>query len=207
VSEENATSKKQPLKVNKLITDLQSGNETKMGAAIKAFNQHGNEGIIKPLLAVWRAGVSAENEALIIELLEGLKDTSTVAPLIEAFRDEANSGIKRKLTAVFWASKLDFSAYLSDFILFAIDGDFLDAFEVITLIEQFETLVPESAIMESQLLLKEYFGGTEKRNDQKDTILGDILLMVKQFDEESDSADLYFDEESDDEESYSDEEE
>ena len=207
MSEGNSTSKKQPIKVNKLITDLQSGNETKMGAAIKAFNQHGNEGIIQPLLAVWRAGVSPEIEALIIELLEGLKDTTTIQPLIEGFRDEANSAIKRKLTAVFWASKLDFSPYLSDFVLFAIDGDFLDAFEVITLIEQFETLVPESAIMESQLLLKEYFGGSENRNDQKDTILGDILLMVKQFDEESDSEGLYFDEELDEEELDLDEEE
>jgi hypothetical protein len=93
---------------------------------------------------------------LMLELFVGLKDTSTVEPLMEAYRNPAFAGIKRKLTSAFWNSKLDFSAYLSDFVLFAIEGDFMDTFEAITLIEQFEAIISESAIMESQLLLKEY---------------------------------------------------
>lgn len=189
----NSKSKQHQLKVGQLLTDLRSADELKIGAAIKSFHVHGDESVIAPLVEVWRGGLSAENTAAMMELFEGLKDSSTVEPLMEAFRDEANAPIKRQLLSAFWNSKLDFSAYLSDFVLFAIDGDFLDAFEAITLIEQFETLVPESAIMESQLLLKEYFGGTDKRNEQKDTIMGDIALMVKQFDAESDSEDLYLD--------------
>ena len=176
-----------------MLTDLRSADELKIGAAIKSFHVHGDEDVIAPLVEVWRGGLSAENTAAMMELFEGLKDSSTVEPLMEAFRDEVNAPIKRHLLSAFWNSKLDFSAYLADFVLFAIEGDFLDAFEAITLIEQFETLVPESAIMESQLLLKEYFGGTDKRNEQKDTIIGDIALMVKQFDDESDSEDLYLD--------------
>jgi hypothetical protein len=189
----NSKSKQHQLKVGQLLTDLRSADELKIGAAIKSFHVHGDESVIAPLVEVWRGGLSAENTAAMMELFEGLKDSSTLEPLMEAFRDEANAPIKRQLLSAFWNSKLDFSAYLSDFVLFAIDGDFLDAFEAITLIEQFETLVPESAIMESQLLLKEYFGGTDKRNEQKDTIMGDIALMVKQFDAESDSEDLYLD--------------
>lgn len=189
----NSKSKQHQLKVGQLLTDLRSADELKIGAAIKSFHVHGDESVIAPLVEVWRGGLSTENTAAMMELFEGLKDSSTVEPLMEAFRDEANAPIKRQLLSAFWNSKLDFSAYLSDFVLFAIDGDFLDAFEAITLIEQFETLVPESAIMESQLLLKEYFGGTDKRNEQKDTIMGDIALMVKQFDAESDSEDLYLD--------------
>lgn len=189
----NSKSKQHQLKVGQLLTDLRSGDELKVGAAIKSFHVYGDESVIAPLVEVWRGGLSTENTAAMMELFEGLKDSSTVEPLMEAFRDEVNAPIKRQLLSAFWNSKLDFSAYLSDFVLFAIDGDFLDAFEAITLIEQFETLVPESAIMESQLLLKEYFGGTDKRNEQKDTIIGDIALMVKQFDAESDSEDLYLD--------------
>ncbi|OGS84133.1 MAG: hypothetical protein A3E30_12575 [Fluviicola sp. RIFCSPHIGHO2_12_FULL_43_24] len=189
----NSKSKQHQLKIGQLLTDLRSGDDLKVGAAIKSFHVHGDESVIAPLVEVWRGGLSDENTAAMMELFEGLKDSSTVEPLMEAFRDEVNAPIKRQLIGAFWNSKLDFSAYLSDFVLFAIDGDFLDAFEAITLIEQFETLVPESAIMESQLLLKEYFGGTENRNEQKDTIMGDIALMVKQFDAESDSEDLYLD--------------
>jgi hypothetical protein len=101
--------------------------------------------------------------------------------------------MKRKLTAAFWNSKLDFSEYLSDFVLYAIEGDFLDAFEAITLIEQFESSISESAVMESQLLLKEYFGESLDRSSQKDIILSDLALVLKQIDEESGTEDLFLD--------------
>jgi hypothetical protein len=67
-----------------------------------------------------------------------------------------------------------------------------DRFEAITLIEQFENTSPEHAVMESQLLLKEYFGSNENRNEQKDQLLSDIALILKEYDEESGTEDLYF---------------
>lgn len=183
--------KQHKLKVNQLLTDLRSGDDHKIGAAIKSFHVHGDRDVIAPLVEVWRSGLNEENSEAMIELFQGLKDTSTIEPLMEAFRDDANKPIRRLLITAFWNSKLDFSAYLSDFVLYAIEGDFMDAFEAITLIEQFETMIPESAIMESQLLLKEYFGDDEKRDEQKDTLLSDMALMIKQFDEETDHEDLY----------------
>lgn len=194
VSTGSVNDKQQKLKITQLLADLSSRDETKVAAALKSFHAHGDASVIAPIIEVWRQGLSAANEAVLMELFEGLKDTSTIEPLMEAFRNLDNRLIKRKLVSAFWNSKLDFSAYLSDFVLFAIEGDFMDAFETITLIEQFESLIPESAIMESLLLLKEYFGGTEARNDQKDTILSDLALIVKRFDEESDREDLFFEE-------------
>jgi hypothetical protein len=194
VSTGSSNSKQPKLKITKLLSDLQSGDDAKVGAAIKSFHVHGDAGVIAPLIEVWRGGLAPENQAAMMELFEGLKDTSTILPLMEAFRNDANKAVKRQLLTAFWSSKLDFSEYLSDFVLFAIEGDFLDAFEAITLIEQFETMVPDASIMESQLLLKEYFGGTENRDEQKDAILADIALLVKQFDEESDHDGIYLEE-------------
>lgn len=185
------TTKQEQLKINQLLTDLKSNNEAKIAAAIKSFHVHGNAGVIEPLIQVWNEGLSDENEALMLELFVGLKDTSTIEPLMEAYRNPAFVGIKRKLTTAFWNSKLDFSPYLSDFVLFAIEGDFMDTFEAITLIEQFETIISESAIMESQLLLKEYFGANEGRNEQKDALLSDMALLLKDFDDATDSEDLF----------------
>ncbi len=191
MSVENANSKQHKLKVAQLLTDLRSKDEIKIASAIKSFHAHGDASVIEPLISVWQDGLSAANEALLMDLFEGLKDTDTVEPLMEAFRTVSNGALRRKLVSAFWNSKLDFSPYLADFILFAIEGDFLDAFEAITLIEQFESTIPESAILESQLLLKEYFGGTEARDEQKDTIIGDLALLVKEFDQQTDEDDLY----------------
>lgn len=194
VSEGSTNGKQHKLKVNQLLTDLRSGDEVKVGGAIKSFHVHGDAGVIDSLIEVWRGGLSPENESAMMELFEGMKDTTVIEPLMEAFRKDENQAMRRTLITAFWGSKLDFSSYLSDFVMFAVEGDFLDAFESITLIEQFETTIPEQAIMESQLLLKEYFGGNERRDAQKDTLLGDLALMLKRFEEETDMDDMYFEE-------------
>ncbi len=191
--------KQQQLKISKLISDFTSGDDLKIGAAIKSLEIHGDASVIDPLVRLWNNGLSVENERIIHELFVGLKDTSTIEPLMEAFRNSEFESIRRKLVGAFWNSKLDFSPYLADFVLFAIEGDFLDAFEAFTLIEQFETKISDSAVMESQLLMREYFGSSEfkdaSKNSQKDTILSDIALFLKQLDDADGTEDLFFDEE------------
>jgi hypothetical protein len=187
---ENNGGKQHRLKVTQLLADLRSGDEHKIASAIRSFHSHGDATVIAPLVEVWSAGLSDENEARITELFEGLKDTTAIEPLMDSFRSSSDPQMRRRLVSAFWNSKLDFSEYLADFVLFAVEGDFMDAFEAITLIEQFESAVPESAILESQLLLREYFGGNENRDDQKDTIIGDIALIVKQFEEQTDAGDI-----------------
>lgn len=183
--------KQEKLKIGQLVADLQSKDELKIASAIKAFAIHGHATIIEPLIAVWRSGLSAENEALVIDLLQSLKDTPSIEPLMEAFNNPENRPLQRKLLSAFWNSKLDFSDYLADFVLFGIEGDFLDALETITVVENFETVAPESAILESQLLLTEYFGQTEGRDEQKDAILTDLAMLLKDFSDLEGTDDLY----------------
>ncbi len=183
--------KQEKLKIHTLISDLQSKDELKIASAIKAFAVHGHATVIEPVVEVWRNGLSVENEALVIDLFQSLKDTSAIEPLMQAFRDSSNQALRRKLVSAFWNSKLDFSDYLADFVLFGVEGDFLDALEAITLIENFETVAPESAVLESQLLLTEYFGQTESRDQQKDAILTDLALLLKDFTEMDGTEDLF----------------
>lgn len=183
--------KQEQLKINGLLADLNSGNEQKIAGAIKSFEQFGHATVIEPLLQVWLGGLSEANEIKVFDLIQSLKDSSTVEPLMDAFRKPEFGALRRKLVCAYWNSKLDFSDYLADFVLFAIEGDFLDTLEVLTLIENFETLAPDHAIMEAQLLLKEYFGQEEQREAQKDALLTDLALILKDMDEMEGTDDLY----------------
>lgn len=173
-------------KIKLLLVDLNSGDQAKIAKAIPALELNGDASVILPLLEIWNKGLNTANEKAVIELLSGLKDTSTVEPLMEAFRSAQFTKLKRQLVVIFWNSKLDFSTYLADFVLFALEGDFLDVLEVVTLIEQFESAIPEHAVMESQLLLKEYYNGTENRERQKDELLAVVAEFVRQFEQEAD---------------------
>lgn len=190
-----STSKQQQQKLTTLASDLRSGDEKKISAALKSLQVHGEASIIAVLLEIWRTGLSAQNERDMKELLVGLKDTSTITPLIEGFRATDNREFQRKLLNIFWNSKLDFSPYLSDFIVFAIEGDFMDCLESLTVIEQFESTVPESAILESQLLLKEYFSKDDRLEEKKYQLLQEIMILLKDFDENGELDEFYYEEE------------
>ncbi len=185
------STKTKTTKPSAALGDLKSAKSDKILAALKSFHTTGNASIVLPILELWKNNPSVEIEKEIEFLLISLKDSSTIQPLMEAYRNDDFRVIKRNLTVVFWNSKLDFSQYLSDFVLFAIEGDFQDTFEALTLIEQFETGLSESTIMESQLLLKEYFGSNENRSEQKDLLLADIALFLKKSEDEADLDDLY----------------
>jgi hypothetical protein len=147
--------------------------------------------MIPTLLEAWDSGLNEKNEEELRELLIGLKDSSAVEPLMEAFRNSDDNVLRRKLMNVFWNSKLDFSEYLSDFVVFAIEGDFMDSLETLTVIENFEFNSPESTVLESQLLLKEFFGKDEAIEERKMQLLQDIALIVKDFETGSDMDDFY----------------
>lgn len=183
--------KQEKLKINQLLADLQGKDEAKVAAAIKSLSVHGHVSVIEPLLDVWSKGLSTENELLISNLFHNLKDTSVIEPLIQAFRNPQYADLRRRLLISFWNSKLDYTPYIADFVLFAVEGDFLDTLEALTLIENAETVPLESAVMESQLLLKEYFGQDEAREAQKDALLADLALILKDYDEQDGTEDLF----------------
>jgi len=182
---------KQQQKKQQLLADLTSGNPKTASAAITALHVHGDSSMIPTLLEAWNSGLNEKNEEELRELLVGLKDSSAVEPLMEVFRNSDDNPLRRKLMNVFWNSKLDFSEYLSDFVVFAIDGDFMDCLETLTVIENFEFNSPESAVLESQLLLKEFFGKEEAIEERKLQLLQDIALIVKDFEAGSDMDDFY----------------
>jgi hypothetical protein len=190
-----SSSKQQQQKLATVSNDLRSGDEKKISTSLKSLHVHGDASIIPVLLEIWEKGLSLQNESDMKELLVGLKDTSTITPLIEGFRTTDNREFQRKLLNIFWNSKLDFSPFLSDFIVFAIEGDFMDCLESLTVIEQFESTVPESAILESQLLLKEYFSKEEKLEEKKYQLLQEIMILLKDFDADGELDEFYYEEE------------
>lgn len=190
-----SSSKQQQQKLATVSNDLRSGDEKKISTSLKSLHVHGDASIIPVVLEIWEKGLSPQNEADMKELLVGLKDTSTITPLIEGFRATDNREFQRKLLNIFWNSKLDFSPFLSDFIVFAIEGDFMDCLESLTVIEQFESTVPESAILESQLLLKEYFSKEDKLEEKKYQLLQEIMILLKDFDANGELDEFYYEEE------------
>lgn len=173
------TDKKAQQKLNSILMDLNSNDVKTVSKAIKALEIHGNTTVIKPLADRLLHGVDAKNEAEIIELLSSLKDTSVTADVMDILSDEKYTEIKSKWLNIIWNTKVDFSDYIDEFVEIATTGDFMQALECLTIIENLEGPFMEENILECQLHLKNYLESTEKKDDQKSHILSEIALKIK----------------------------
>lgn len=173
-------------KVQAVMEDLRSGNEQKFSAAIKTLHSIGNVSVLTELLDLLRTDLSEKNRQELLDTLNDLNDSDAIPVIMEALRDEVNHDIRRDVLTTIWNSKLDYSAYLPDFVAMALDGDFMDALECLTVIENMEGPFGEHLILESQLHMKEYLEDTAPKDPQKAKIISEIAIFIKDLNDADD---------------------
>jgi hypothetical protein len=174
--------KKDNKKLKQIITDLQSGDAKKMTKSIKALESHGDSSVIAPLAEILLKGVNEKNEAEIVELLSSLKDTTVVVEIMDVLENEKYRPIRQKLLTTVWNTKVDFSDYVDSFVEIATKGDFMEALECLTIIENLEGPFMEESILECQLHLKNYIEKGDTKDKQKAYILSEIAIKIKDID-------------------------
>ncbi len=174
--------KKQSQKLQSILSDLHSGDEKKASKAIKSLEMNGNSTVIRELAECLLRTTSEVNKKEILELLSSLKDSSISVEMIEVIGDERFLKVRQPLLSTIWNMKVDFSNYVDDFVQIATEGDFLEALDCLTIIENLDGPFMEEDILECQLHLKNYL---EKnvRDEQKAHILSEIAIKIKEFDQ------------------------
>ncbi len=171
--------KKQQQKLQKILADLNSEDTKKVSKALKSLESHGDATVIKPLADRLLKGGSEKNETEIIELLSSVKDTSIVVEIMDILGDSNYLPIRQKVLSTVWNTKVDFSDYIDEFVEIAVEGDFMEALDCLTIIENLEGPFMEENILECQLHLKNYLESNAPRDDQKAHILSEIALKIK----------------------------
>lgn len=171
-----------PKKTALLISQLQDANETVVVQAIQTLEAEGNEHVIAPLFACYQSAKSDKIIDKIQTFFNNLSDSSATPEVIELLRGELTGEERLMLLGSCWQNKLDFTAYLPDFVAMATEGTFLEAFECLTVIENLEGQFQETQILESQLYLKEYLENEKGKDRQKDEVISEITLLIKDFD-------------------------
>lgn len=171
-------------KLQTILNDLHSTDENKVSKAIKSLEAHGNAHAIKSLAEALLNSESEKNKAEIIELLSSLKDSSTVVEMIEVISDSMFLPIRQQLLSTIWNMKVDFSNYVDDFVEIAVKGDFMEALDCLTIIENMEGPFMEENILECQLHLKSYLEQPGAKDPQKAELLSEIAIKIKEFNED-----------------------
>ncbi len=160
--------------VAQIILDLGSDNEETVLKAVKNTRSKGTEQIIPSLFTAFERGSESVQEE-IRKLLGELKSTSTMEPLIDQLGSDNEECRKLALSAI-WSSGLNANDYIDEIVQVAINGSFMEAFEALTIIENLEPPFEEEVILNSQLMLKEYFA--RERKSEGDDLLRTITTII-----------------------------
>ncbi len=182
MSEEKVPHKQRKLNIVKLLSDVASGIPEKVTTALDSLQVHGDDSIIEPLIQSLDVQTDEKCVSEIIEFLSSLKSTKAVKTVMDCLRNPQYAHQQIKILSTIWNSPLDYSAHLAEFIALALKGDFLVTLECLTILENLEGPFEESSILEAQLLLKDYHEGVYPKDTQKDHLMSEIALLLKDMD-------------------------
>jgi hypothetical protein len=192
VATKSNSEKQNKLRVKQLIDEMSSGNQAKISASIKALQSHGDITILEPMVGLLLVDISDKTRADVIEFLSSLKDTDSVDEIVRILKDSTYLKVRLELLSTIWNSPLDYSYYLPEFVEIALEGNFMEALDCLTIIENMNGPFEERHILESKLHLKEYIEDKDPKDPQKAHIISEIAILIKDYDIIEDSEDDFF---------------
>lgn len=128
----------------------------------------------------------ADSHKEIVEFLSSMKDSSAIDEMMRLLGEARFMSIRQALLTSIWNSPLDYSYYLPDFVDIAVEGNFMEAMDCLTIIENMEGPFEERHVLESQLFLRDYIESKEQKDPQKQHIMSEIALFIKDLNDGDD---------------------
>lgn len=189
VSDLEKKEKQHRLKIQQLIADLNSGNASKISSALKSLQVNGDISVIRPIIELLKANLSHELETEILDFLGDVKVSKASTEFIAVLRDENFLAQRQQVLSTIWNSKINYSEYIAEFVEIACDGNFMEALECLTIIENLDGPFEENHILECQLHLRDYLEDSAPKDPQKAQIMSEIAVLIKGFDLDIDDFD------------------
>ena len=183
-----STVRKNQKKLTEAFELLQKNDLNSLTAALNIYMEHGQVTILPELFKVLESRERTQQQA-IVGFLSDVKETDATAAFINYLTEQTDAENRKLVLSAIWNSKLPFDEHLPFFVMLASQGDYLEALDCLTIIENMS-----GPFDESQLLLKEYIEERAPQSDQKAQIMGEIAWFVKEQNEGID-ADLLIDNE------------
>lgn len=163
-----------------LVKGLQATDEQLVLNTLDKIKSVGTSKIIPDLLQLWFRS-SGEIKQHAMEILYSVKDKDAMEVLMDELNKSKISEHREKILSIFWNAGLEPKKYLSHLVNIAIQGEFMETMECLTIIESMEPPLPEDQLMDCLLSLKEYFATNPQ--GEKVTLIRSIATYIQYTDE------------------------
>lgn len=162
-----------------LVNDLLSENETIALAAIEKVKKSGDAAMVPSILKALALTKELSIENALSQLLFDLKDKEAVEELVNQFQNPEFAEIRVLMLSACWQTGMDMSHRLPDFITIACTGSYMECLEVLTVIENWETINDQEMLENETIRLKSYL--SESDTPENDEMIFSILEVMGNF--------------------------
>lgn len=138
----------------KVVSDLRSGDSKTVLAAIKKIDQLADEVFVLPLLEFYRDTDDENAKETVKEMLSTLKVSGGENALVSALGSADFAGIQSDILFFIWHSGFQPVDHIHLICKIAVAGDFMTAFEALTLIESLGGPVDDDSLMEGLMVVR-----------------------------------------------------
>lgn len=167
------------VKLTEALKQFQQGSLNEALSALKVFEQQGDISILPIVFNQLRACEHVLEKA-ILAFLADIQKPEAVEVMVNFLAEEKDPVLRQKLLTTIWNSKLSYDNHLPFFVMLASTGDFMQALECLTIIENMQGPFEEHELLEAQLLLKEYVEEAKSEDEQKRQIMSEIAWFIKE---------------------------
>jgi hypothetical protein len=178
----NLNKKDQKSKIKQLVADLNSGIPKQISSALKELQLHGDISILRPLVELLKTDLPPATQTEILFFLADVSTSKATVEMMAILKDESLLPQRQIVLSTIWNSKLDYSPYIAEFVEIACEGNFLEALDCLTIIENLEGPFEEHHILECQLHLKDYLESNDPKEEKKAQMLSEIGQLIRSLD-------------------------
>jgi hypothetical protein len=162
-----------------LVADLKSSDDKKVLSALDRFDKHASGDLIIPLLDLFASAEGQAKERSAIMLRE-LKVSAAEKILVDALGKKKYAAIKTDILSFLWNSGCQPGERVFDIVSAGLTGDYMLAFEALTLIDTLDGPFEETDLIEAQLAAKEFLVVNQK--DDRFELVAKLLEKLRQMD-------------------------
>lgn len=159
----------------KQVELLFSTNNSIVLETLDRISEMGNRLYLPILIDVLQINNDIEIKEKVIKILSEVKHNDSVPELIKAIETEKYRDIRETLIRICWENGLDYTNHLSTFMEVLIQGEYMEAFEAFTVIENSEGHISEVSSKEYISMLK---AALPNVSDERQTLIHRIIQFI-----------------------------
>lgn len=160
---------------------IQSEQEDIFQEGIALLEEKGNLSQLRELVRIYFGETVPSRRFALHSFLSSITKKGIREAWMDLLMELNTPNERQQVLQVLWNTRLDFSPYLVHFVQWALEGNYQNTLEALTVMEQMEGPFNEEQLLDAQCLVQEFRNTSTPIDERKKVFIDDLSELLEQF--------------------------